>query len=145
MNTPVDFIFFAVDQAKKAEKYGFKRNECCRNLKLAIEHYWRKVHLGLRRKADMPRSIAASAKELGDCDIEHAVPLMVLVNKLMNKKSLTKRYIFDTLTKYYSVAVISKEEHRLLNSKGLTSKMPDNWDCKDLWARYAAVGIKPPK
>jgi hypothetical protein len=70
---------------------------------------------------------------------------MVLVNKLMEKKPLTKQYILDTLTKYYMVAVISKDEHRLLNSKGLTSKMPDKWDFNDLWARYTAVGIKPPK
>ena len=82
---------------------------------------------------------------MGDCDIEHAIPLMVLVNKLMDKKPLTKRYIFDTLTKYYRVAVITKVEHRLLNSKGLTSKMPKGWDCNDLWSRYTAVGITLPE
>ena len=144
MKPPVDFIYFAVEQAKKAERFGFKRNECTRNLKLAIEHYWRKVHRRLTKKEDMQRSVASAKRKLSACDIEHAVPLMVLVNKLMNKKPLTKKYIFDTLSFYYRVVVVTKAEHRLLNSSGLTSKMPENWDCKDIWARYTAVGIKVP-
>ena len=107
MKKPVDFIYFAVEQAKEAEIYGFKRNQCCRNLKLAIEHFWRKVYLGLRRKEDIIRSVAAVSVKLQECDIEHAVPLMVLVNKLMNKKQLTKKYIFKTLTVYYRVIFTS--------------------------------------
>jgi hypothetical protein len=142
MRNAVDFIYFAVKQAKEAEQYGFKRNVCSRNLKIAIEHYWRKVHLKDRKKEIMRRSIAATKCDLGDCDIEHAVPLMVLVNKLMNKRPLTKKYIFDTLLLYYRVVVVTKTEHRLLNSSGLTSKMPKTWNCKNIWARYSAVGIK---
>lgn len=142
---PVNFIYFAVQQAKQAEKFGFKRNECCRNLKLAIDHYWRKVHLKQRKKENMPRSIVAQNEDLKNCDVEHSVPLMVLVNKLMDRKRLTKNYISKTLTSCYRVMVITRGEHRLLNSTGLTSRMPENWDGKDVWARYSAVKIKLPK
>lgn len=131
--SPVDFVYFAVKQAKEAEAFGFKRNECCRNLKLAVDHYWRKVHLGQRQKKGFRPSIAASKKPLTECDVEHAVPMMVLVNKLMNKRPLTKKYIFDTLTKYYRVVVVTKEEHQRLNGSGLTSKMPNNWN-RGRWA-----------
>jgi len=131
MRNAVDFIYFAVKQAKEAEEYGFKRNVCSRNLKIAIEHYWRKVHLKNRNKEVMRKSIAASRSDLKECDIEHAVPMMVLVNKLMDKKPLTKRYISDTLSSYYRVVVVTKAEHRLLNSSGLTSKMPEHWNCKN--------------
>jgi len=38
--------------------------------------------------------------------------------------------------------LVTKDEHRRLNASGLRSKMPDDWDGENIWARYDAIGIE---
>ena len=145
MKSNVDYIVFAIKQACAAESYGFTRNQCCRNLKIAIHHYWQHKTLGLSglsQKKNIPRSKCAMGKELSECDVEHVVPTMVIVNMLMDMKPLTKRKVENRLKKYLHVLVVTKEEHRKLNSSGLRYKMPEEWDGKNVWARYEKVGIE---
>jgi hypothetical protein len=47
MSKNIDFIIFAIKQAKDAEKFGFTRNECCRNIKTALHQYWQNKTMGL--------------------------------------------------------------------------------------------------
>lgn len=78
------FITFAVQQAKEAQAFGFTRNECCRNLKIAIHQYWQnKVlgHHGQAHKKRIPRSKAALSKADSDCVVEHVIPQMELVTR----------------------------------------------------------------
>ena len=79
----IDFIVFALKQMKEAQKFGFTANECNRNLKLALNHYWQ-------------------------------------------------------------VMLVTNKEHLKLNSKklDLTYRMPENWNKKDLFARYKLAKIK---
>jgi len=140
----LDYILYAVKQAQEAEAYGFTRNECCRNLKTALHQYWQNKKLGLHgqsQKKNMPRSKAAEKADLKNCDVEHVVPQMVIVNILMDRPDLTKRKVGNILKKYFYVMLVTKEEHERLNSSGLRSKMPEDWDGKDVWARYRQVGI----
>ena len=142
----LDFIVFAVKQAKEAEDYGFTRNESCRNLKTALHQYWQNKTMGLHgqsQKKNIPRSKAAASKEFKDCDVEHVVPKMEIVNMLMDMNPLSKLEVGEILDKYFRVLLVTKEEHRKLNASGLRSKMPKNWDKKDVLARYRAVGIEP--
>lgn len=145
MKNNIDFIIFAIKQAKAAEEYGFTRNECCRNLKTALHQYWQnktmRLH-GQSQKNNIPRSKAAIGKELCDCDVEHVVPQMEIVNMLMNLPSLENHKVEALLKKYFRVLLVTKEEHQKLNSSGLRSKMPLGWDGEDVWARYKAVGIE---
>src|SRR6266481_5827716 len=70
LRTNAEFIVFAVKQAKKAEAFGFTRNECCRNLKTALHQYWQNKTLrlhGQSQKARIPRSEAAMGRPLSDC------------------------------------------------------------------------------
>ena len=145
MKDNIDFIVFAIKQARDAEGYGFSRNICCRNLKIAIHYYWQNKTLGLSgvsQKKNIPRSKLAMNKELRECDVEHVVPTMVIVNMLMDMKPLTKRKVEKRLKKYLHVLVVTKEEHRKLNSSGLRYKMPEDWDGENVWARYEKVGIE---
>jgi len=145
MKSNVDFIVFAIEQAREAENYGFTRNQSCRNLKMAIHYYWQNKTLGLSgvsRKQYIPRSKRAMGKNLRTCDVEHVIPTQVIVNMLMDMKPLTKRKVENRLKKYLHVLVVTKEEHRKLNSSGLRYKMPDDWDRKNIWARYEKVGIE---
>ena len=146
MRTNVSYIVFAVQQAKEAEAFGFTRNVCCRNLKIALHHYWQNKTLGLHgqaQKKNMPRSKAALGRPLSECHVEHVVPLMYIVNKLMDMNPPTERKVTTILSKFFRVLFVTTEEHRKLNASGLRSVMPENWDGKSVWARYDAVGIKP--
>jgi len=140
------FIVFAVRQAQEAEAFGFSRNECCRNLKTALHQYWQHRTMGLHgqnQKHLVPRSKAAKGKPLNECVVEHAVPLMLIVNILMEMTPLTERRVANLLRKYFCVMLVTEAEHSKLNSNGLRSTMPEDWDRKDVLARYKAVGIKP--
>jgi hypothetical protein len=102
----LDFIIFAIQQEKNAEAFGFRRNVCCRNLKLALQHYWQHKELGLHgqsQKHNIPRSRAAKNKPLNDCDVEHAVPMMWIVNELMKMNPLAKIRVRNLLKKYFRV------------------------------------------
>lgn len=145
MKDNIDFIILAVNQEVEAEAYGFTRNECCRNLKLALHQYWQNKVLGQHgqsQKKNIPRSVEATGKSLTECDVEHVVPVMLIVNMLMDMNPLSKEKVESTLKKYWHVLLITKEEHQKLNSSGLRSTMPENWDGKNVWARYEAIGIK---
>lgn len=146
MKDNLDYILFAVKQAKEAESYGFTRNECCRNLKTALHQYWQNKTLGQHaqsQKVNLPCSKAAIGKALKDCEVEHVVPQMEIVNMLMDMDTLLKNDTEIILKKYFCVLLVTKEEHKKLNASGLRSNMPDNWDKNDVWARYRNVGIEP--
>ena len=145
MKNNIEFIIFAINQAIKAEEFGFTRNECCRNLKIALHQYWQNKELkmhGQAHKKNIPRSNAATNKELPECEVEHIVPQMVIVNMLMDMEDITNAAVKTILEKYFHVMLVTKEEHQKLNASGLRSTMPSDWDKKDAYARYKAVGIK---
>lgn len=81
--------------------------------------------------------------ELKNCDVEHVVPQMEIVNMLMDMSALNKAEVEKILKKYFRVLLVTKEEHKRLNASGLGSKMPVDWDGEDVWARYRTVGIEP--
>ena len=142
---PAEFIVFAVKQAKEAQAFGFTRNECCRNLKTALHQYWQNKTLGLHgqsQKARIPRSNAAVGRPLTECVVEHVVPQMAIVNRLMDMEILTEATVIEFLSKCFAVILVTHEEHVKLNASGLRSTMPHGWDGSDIFARYAAVGIK---
>lgn len=142
---PAEFIVFAVQQAQEAQGFGFTRNESCRNLKTALHQYWQNKTMGLHsqaKKKEILRSKAAAGKPLGECVVEHSVPLMEIVNRLMKLKPLTMLRVTNLLKKLYRVRLVTQAEHIKLNEGGMRSKMPDGWDGKDAFARYRSIGIK---
>jgi hypothetical protein len=145
MKTNAEFILFAVQQAKDAEAFGFTRIECCRNLKTAMHQYWQNKTLGYHgqsQKAWIPRSKAALNRPLNECVVEHVVPQMAIVNRLMELEPLTTAAISELLSSWFTVMLVTHEEHTRLNASGLRSTMPRDWDGSKIFARYAAVGIE---
>ncbi len=143
---PAAFIVFAIRQQHAAEAFGFTRNEACRNLKTALHQYWQHKTLrqhGQARKASIPRSRAASKRPLSECVVEHAVPQMEIVNRLMALDPLTESRVTRLLRKFYTVLLVTKEEHARLNASGVRSAMPKDWDGRNVFARYNLVGIEP--
>jgi len=140
----LDFIVYAIKQAIEAEEFGFTRNECCRNLKTALHQHWQNKTLGLHgqsQKKNIPRTLSAIGKELNECEVEHVIPQMYIVNMLMDMNPVDKNKVKILLEKYFHVILVTKDEHRRLNASGLRSKMPEDWDGENIWARYEAVDI----
>ena len=146
MSKNIDFIIFAIQQAKKAEKFGFTRNECCRNLKTALHQYWQNKTMGLHgqsQKKNIPRSRDTSTLPLSECIVEHVVPQMVIVNMLMDLDSLKNQRIEKILRKYFRVFLVSKNEDALLRKNRLGSTMPDDWDGQNIYQANLAHCMQP--
>ena len=142
---PVEFIVFAVKQAQEAVEFGVPLTEACRNLKTALHQHWQHKIMGLHsqaKKKGIPRSKAAIGQPLKECVVEHSVPLMEIVKWLMKLNPLTELRVTNLLKKFYRVRLVTLDENRKLNEGALRSKMPEDWDGKDVFARYRAAVIK---
>ena len=146
----IDFILFAVKQTKEAHDFGFKLNECRRNLNTALHQYWQSNTMKMSSVNKSQRDTIKKSKmaltayktKSEKLEIEHAVPIKVIVDLLLDLTPLTSIEIENLLKKYFRVCMVTKSEHKKLSDAKLRSKMPDDWDCEDPYARYKKVGIK---
>ena len=73
---------------------------------------------------------------------EHMIPKKVYIQidceKQARNGELTVEYIKAKLHSFWHIAIVLKEEEKLLNR----TKMPDNWDEKDILSRYSEKGIE---
>jgi hypothetical protein len=72
---------------------------------------------------------------------EHAVPKSIVIQRLLELSNPTADLVNQLLVSYCKGAVLTREEDARLNGLGLRSRMPDDWDEQDVWARYAIAGI----
>lgn len=73
---------------------------------------------------------------------DHAVPVSVLRDLLMNARSPTLGLVNEYTTRFYKLGVITKSEDESLTSAGFRSKMPAQWTAAcSSFARYDAVGL----
>jgi len=91
-----------------------------------------------------PRLIGSSLNAI-NCkkpDLDHAIPLKVIVAKLIEKPFSTKEELVTLLDKFLVSVELTPDEHRVqLKNIKLSSEMPVNWDGNDHLARYKAAGI----
>lgn len=140
----LDFILFALEQFIAAKDFGFTENECRRNLYTALHQYWQNKEMGLHstsQRKKIPRTSAAKVTK-GKTQVEHVVPLKVIVETLRDIKRPNKRNVHKKLRDLYRVCIVTIAEHQCLSDAGLRSRMPDDWDGKDPFARYKVVGIE---
>nr|CAA6830691.1 MAG: Unknown protein [uncultured Thiotrichaceae bacterium] len=72
---------------------------------------------------------------------EHLIPRKVLIHKLFNEVERDQHKIYEFLEKFCIGVVVTKAEDQALNDAGLNSKMPDDWNNQDPWARYTEIGL----
>ncbi len=72
---------------------------------------------------------------------DHIVPIKVIHGILQTDINRSEENIERLLKKYYRIGVITKEEDHKLNNLQLKSKMPDDWDGNDVYARYKRADI----
>ena len=72
---------------------------------------------------------------------EHMIPKSTYIQKpcveMARNGKLTVQIIIELLSKYWKIAVITKEQDKLLSR----TKMPDDWDGEDIFARYRRANI----
>jgi hypothetical protein len=127
-------------------------NDC----KVVINHLIRKYSEPLSREASVNRRVSIAVANGTDDDTveDHAVPVIVLVEKLLesseerlsvNDKNLQR--VQDFLSQSLLLVEITRDEDRLLSEKGFQRRMPAGWSCHgdqlfgDPLARYRAAEI----
>ena len=80
-------------------------------------------------------------KNVKDLRHEHIVPKKVLLEMLFDLASPSASAVRALLDQFCVGIVVTKAEDMQLNHAGLRSRMPDDWDEQDPWARYRAVGL----
>ena len=96
---------------------------------------------------EMERNILYSSKSLienPDQDViyEHSIPFNMIRDKLINLSEITLESVSGILEEFHVVAQISLKDDKKLKKAGLNSKMPDDWDGENKFARYESVGIE---
>jgi len=73
---------------------------------------------------------------------EHVVPLKVVVDKIfITPKDTSIQEYVDIINQWGVVAIITREEDLLFRTFKLSKGMPEDWDGKDVFARYRTVGL----
>lgn len=72
---------------------------------------------------------------------EHIIPVSVAMRPIRDKVPGVEE-LAEAVKNSRLVAIITNKEHARLDKAGLRKKMPEDWDEKDPFARYAHVGIK---
>jgi hypothetical protein len=135
----LDIVFSVVELAHKMYGLGFPKAAYSRILRETIFFVWeireRSKHSHLRA-----RSKAAEGLLPSQLDYDHAVPMRIVIEMILNK-SPDRQAAEDIIRRFVHGVLITKEEHEYLRENGLSSKMPADWDGKDWTARYREVGI----
>lgn len=98
-------------------------------------------------KARAPYMSVAAGQQMESGDFaslkfDHAVPIGFINEKVLALSEPSAESIQAIVLEWTLLSVITEEEHERLAQAGLAEKMPDDWDRKNLEARYSAVGIK---
>ncbi|WP_298440372.1 hypothetical protein [uncultured Ferrimonas sp.] len=91
-----------------------------------------------------PKLVGRSAALQPDeaADLDHAIPLKVVVAKLLEWPGDELAVLSALLQRYLVAVELTQDQHRrLLKEAGLASDMPPQWDGNDVFARYHHVGI----
>jgi hypothetical protein len=81
--------------------------------------------------------------------VDHSVPIGVMADMLFDPQDgervkLTRDGIRAHLLRWYRLGLLSHAENSRLNSSGIGSKMPPDWDRTDVFARYRVAEIVSP-
>lgn len=119
-------------------------------LREMIWFYWQAPRLPKPRvrgkyPKSFPWSAAARAAYRGDprCPlvIEHAQPIALLVQELLDGPPLVVEAVRRLLEARLQCVVLTPEEDDQIDAAGVGQGMPEGWQSGDLWARYRAAGL----
>lgn len=72
---------------------------------------------------------------------EHILPVSLALREFESLEPLTVDAVVEMVANYSLTALITHEEDQKLREAQLVKSMPENWDGKNIFARYQATGI----
>ncbi len=96
----------------------------------------------VKAKKEWEQNTKNGSKPRAGLIFEHAIPRTLLCDMLFNIKDINYDSIREFQVKYIKRAFITEQENYELDSLGLRSKMPDDWNSIDTWARHKKAKIK---
>jgi hypothetical protein len=133
-------IFSVIALVHDMRKEGFPKTSYSKILRETIFFVW-EVREVTKHSQIRERSKAAEGLPPSELDYDHAVPMRIVMEMLLRAWP-DEGAVEHALRNLVRGVLITKREHQRLREKGLSSKMPDDWDGKDWAARYKAVGIE---
>jgi hypothetical protein len=73
---------------------------------------------------------------------DHAVPVKIISEMLKQVNCPSEASVEKLLLSFYRLGVLTHEEDKTLNQFNLKSAMPNDWDGKNVFARYEKAGIQ---
>ena len=73
---------------------------------------------------------------------DHAVPVKIISEMLKQVNCPSEASVEKLLLSFYRLGVLTHEEDKTLNQLNLKSAMPNDWDGKNVFARYEKAGIQ---
>lgn len=139
----LNFIRDTVLLCQRFAEHELPLGGCNKVLRESIFFLWEQRHGGNKEATAQFRSLASVGKPLGSHSVvyDHVIPVKLILAKLLAKNSPSTAWIKNTLQNLCISCLITKEEDLHLNSLGLRSAMPSNWDQRDRFARYHSAGI----
>ena len=135
-------IFSVIALAHEMREAGFPKTSYSKILRETIYFVW-EIRAMSKHSALRLRSKAAEGLLPSELDYDHAVPMRIVIDLLLGAWP-EKDAVEHVLRNLVRGVLITKEEHKCLRKKLLSSKMPADCDRKDWAARYKKLGIEMP-
>lgn len=139
----LELIAEAVRYCQRVSEMGMPSSAFSKALREPIHFLWER-RAGSKTAAAQYRSRAAADLSPGDGKLvyDHAVPFIYLQRRLLALETVDESSILALLHQLNLVALITKDEDKILKSAGLNQSMPKDWDGSDPLARYRKIGIE---
>jgi len=107
-------------------------------------HYLWELRAGAKLAETRTHSLAARAQrrrgQVAGLEYDHSIPVACFM-PVLRRSLASPEMMLHALQTYVQPVVLTSEEHNLLATQGLRSKMPDYCELHDALARYRSVGI----
>ena len=139
----LDLIIESIKYVQKVKSMGMPSSAYSKALREPIYFLW-------ETKKNVKKYDNVSYRSLNSINIsheegklvrDHAIPFKYVRDELLKLSNVTRDSVKSILNNMLHSCVITKEEDKILTSKGLRSEMPKGSQLTDILARYNAVGI----
>lgn len=139
----LELIAEAVRYCQRVSAMGMPASAFSKALREPIHFLWER-RAGSKTAAAQYRSRSSVGLSFGNGKLvyDHAVPFIYLQRRLLALETVDEPSIRALLQQLNLVALITKDEDKVLKSVGLTKSMPKDWDGNDPLARYREMGIE---
>jgi hypothetical protein len=139
----LELIIHAIKYCKLVKVCGMPKTCYSKALREPIFFLWENYRKGRKYwVTDFVSDLSVAERDNGRSVIyDHAVPFNLVGDMLMSLDSPTKESVSRILNEFVVSVLITSKENDELNNLGLKSKMPKDWDGKNVLARYEAAKI----